>query len=136
MGGTKVRPEAWLRGCRWNRPPRIGGLRACVKLMRLTDEGSSPTQTGRRVAEGNWVAARRGGEEWEAKLSSQIGLSRSVNPIRPESVASLPRKGEAWSKDLIPEVTNHVAPRGYGSGVWDEKAGKVRQLSTEIPSCA
>ena len=123
---------AWIA----NRRVGVRGLRACAKLMRLTDERSSPAQTWRRVAEGNCVAARRGGEQPEANLSSQIGLPRPVNPIRPESVASLRRKGEARSQDLIPKGTKHVAPRGYGSGVWGEKAGKARQLSTEIPPCA
>jgi hypothetical protein len=111
-------------------------FRAHVKRMRRTDESSSPALAWRRVAEGNCVAARRGGEQPEAKLSSQTGQQRPVNPIRPESVASLRNSGEARFQDLIPKGTQHVMLRGYGSGGWGEKAVKVRQINVEIPSCA
>jgi len=129
-----------------NPPVRFGGrggrkrpslpLCACVKLMRLTDGRSSPTRTWRRVAEGNCVAARRGGEQPEANLSSQTGLPRPVNPIRPDHVASLRSSGEARSLDLIPEDSQHVESWGYVPGAWGGKAGKARQQSTENPSCA
>ena len=112
------------------------GLRACVILMRLTDERSSTTLTWRRVAEGNCVAARRGGEQPEANLPSQTRLPRRVNPIRPEHVASLRRNGEAWSSDLTSGTCKHVKVPGYVSGVWGEKVGKARQLSIEILPCA
>ena len=110
--------------------------RACVILMRLTDERSSTTLTWRRVAEGNCVAARRGGEQPEANLPSQTRLPRRVNPIRPEHVASLRRNGEAWSSDLTSGTSKHVEVPGYVSGVWGEKVGKARQLSIEILPCA
>ena len=103
------------------------GLRACVILMRLTDERSSTTLTWRRVAEGNCVAARRGGEQPEANLPSQTRLPRRVNPIRPEHVASLRGSGEAWSSDLTSGTSKHVEVPGYVSGVWGEKVGKARQ---------
>ena len=127
-------------------PVRFGGrggakapslpLCACVILMRLTDERSSTTLTWRRVAEGNCVAARRGGEQPEANLPSQTRLPRRVNPIRPEHVASLRGSGEAWSSDLTSGTSKHVEVPGYVSGVWGEKVGKARQLSIEILPCA
>ena len=61
--------------------------RACVMRMRRTDERSSTTLTWRRVAEGNCVAARRGGEQPEANLPSQTRPPRRVNPIRPARFA-------------------------------------------------
>ena len=121
------------RGERTERRPGTAALRACVILMRLTDERSSTTLTWRRVAEGNCVAARRGGEQPEANLPSQTRLPRRVNPIRPEHVASLRGSGEAWSSDLTSGTSKHVEVPGYVSGGWGEKAGKARQLSTEIP---
>jgi len=114
---------------------RCPRLRACVKLMRLTDGRSSPTRTWRRVAEGNCVAARRGGEQPEANLSSQTGLPRPVNPIRPDHVASLRSSGEARSLDLIPEDSQHVESWGYVPGAWGGKAGKPSAKHREPLVC-
>ena len=116
--------------------PGTAAVRACVMLMRLTDERSSTTLTWRRVAEGNCVAARRGGEQPDANLSSQTRLPRRVNPIRPEHVASLRTHGEAWSSDLTQGTSKHVQVPGYVSGGWGGKVGKAHQLSTEILLCA
>ena len=112
-------------------------LRAFVKLMRLTSERLSTMPTGRRVAEGNCVTARRGGEQPEANLPSQNSLLRQLNPIRPFGMASLRRKGEAQVPDLPKAITKPVSTVVRESeGVWGEKAGKARQLSKEIPAGA
>lgn len=117
----------WGRG--WN-----ASLRAFAKLMRLTSERLSTVQTWQRVAEGNCVAARRGGEQPEANLSSQRGLPRPLNPIRPVGLASLRRKGEARVQDLPETITKHVSRVVRESeGGWGEKAGKAHQISKEIP---
>ena len=112
-------------------------LRAFVKRMRLTSERLSTMPTGRRVAEGNCVTARRGGEQPEANLPSQNSLLRQLNPIRPFGMASLRRKGEAQVPDLPKAITKPVSTVVRESeGVWGEKAGKARQLSKEIPAGA
>jgi len=109
-------------------------LRAFVKLMRLTSERLSTARTWCRVAEGNCVAARRGGEQPEANLSSQNSQPRQLNPIRPFGMASLRSKGEAQVKDLPETITKHVSKVVRESeGVWGEKAGKAHQISKEIP---
>ena len=111
------------RGRRGLRPQhaRARAVRAFVKLMRLTSERLSTVQTWHRVAEGNCVAARRGGEQPEANLSSQNSLLRQLNPIRPFGMASLRRKGEAQVKDLPETITKHVSQVVRESeGVWGE----------------
>ena len=108
-----------------------------MKLMRLTSERLSTTSTGRRVAEGNCVAARRGGEQPEANLPSQNSLLRQLNPIRPFGMASLRTKGEAQVQDLPEATTKPVSTVvREPEGVWGEKVGKARQLSKEIPAGA
>ena len=74
---------------------RTRSLRVSMKLKRLTGERPSTVLAWHRVAEGNCVAERRGGEQPEANLSSQSSQTRRLNPIRPIGVASLLRKGEA-----------------------------------------
>ena len=74
---------------------RTRSLRVRMKLKRLTGERPSTVLAWHRVAEGNCVAVRRGGEQPEANLSSQSSQTRRLNPIRPIGVASLRRKGEA-----------------------------------------
>ena len=74
---------------------RTRSLRVRMKLKRLTGERPSTVLAWHRIAEGNCVAVRRGGEQPEANLSSQSSQTRRLNPIRPIGVASLLRKGEA-----------------------------------------
>ena len=113
-------------------------LRVNMKLKRLTGERPSTVLAWHRVAEGNCVAERRGGE-WrggeqpKANLSSQSSQTRRLNPIRPIGVASLRRKGEALALSLPEAITKHDHTIAKDSeGVWDEKAGKAEQLSVEI----
>jgi hypothetical protein len=108
---------------------------ACVnmKLKRLTGERPSTVLAWRRVAEGNCVAVRRGGEQPKANLSSQSSQTRRLNPIRLVGVASLRAKGEALALSLPEAITKHDHTIAKDSdGVWDEKAGKAEQLSVEI----
>ena len=108
-------------------------LRVNMKLKRLTGERPSTVLAWHRVAEGNCVAVRRGGEQPEANLSSQSSQIRRLNPIRPFGMASLRRKGEALALSLPEAITKHDHTIAKDSdGVWDEKAGKAEQLSVEI----
>ena len=101
--------------------------------MRLTGERPSMMQTWRHVAEGNCVAERRGGEQPEANLPSQNSLPRPLNPIRPEGMASLRRKGEAQVLNLSGTIPKHVMLVVWNSqGGWGEKAGKAHQISIEV----
>jgi hypothetical protein len=54
---------------------------------------SSPKEVTTFVAEGNCVAARRGGEQ----PASERVARRMTNPFRRRDVASLPELGEAWA---------------------------------------
>ena len=119
----------------WRVGRRVGGpgLRVNMKLKRLTGERPSTVLAWHRVAEGNCVAVRRGGEQPEANLSSQSSQTRRLNPIRPFGMASLRRKGEALALSLPEAITKHDHTIAKDSdGVWDEKAGKAEQLSVEI----
>ena len=108
-------------------------LRTNMKLKRLTGERPSTAQAWHRVAEGNCVAVRRGGEQPEANLSSQSSQTRRLNPIRPVGVASLRRRGEALALSLPEVITKHDRKIVRDSeGGWDEKAEKADQLSVEI----
>ena len=108
-------------------------LRTNMKLKRLTGERPSTVQAWHRVAEGNCVAVRRGGEQPEANLSSQSSQTRRLNPIRPVGVASLRRRGEALALSLPEAITKHDRKIVRDSeGGWDEKAEKADQLSVEI----
>ena len=108
-------------------------LRVNMKLKRLTGERPSTVLAWHRVAEGNCVAVRRGGEQPKANLSSQSSQTRRLNPIRPFGMASLRRKGEALALSLPEAITKHDHTIAKDSdGVWDEKAGKAEQLSVEI----
>lgn len=110
-------------------------LRAFAMLMELTSERLSTTQTWRRVAEGNCVAARRGGEQPEANRSSQNSLLRQLNPIRPFGMASLRSMCEAQVQYLSEAISKHVNVwiARESEGGWGGKVGKVPQLSKEIP---
>ena len=104
-----------------------------MKLKRLTGERPSTVLAWHRVAEGNCVAERRGGEQPKANLSSQSSQTRQLNPIRPFGMASLRVKGEALALSLPEAITKHDHTIAKDSdGVWDEKAGKAEQLSVEI----
>ena len=108
-------------------------LRVNMILKRLTGERPSTVLAWHRVAEGNCVAVRRGGEQPEANLSSQSSQTRRLNPIRLVGVASLRRKGEALALSLPEAITKHDHTIAKDSeGGWDEKAGKAEQLSVEI----
>ena len=108
-------------------------LRVNMKLKRLTGERPSTVLAWHRVAEGNCVAVRRGGEQPEANLSSQSSQTRRLNPIRLVGMASLRRKGEALALSLPEAITKHDHTIAKDSeGGWDEKAGKAEQLSVEI----
>lgn len=57
-----------------------------------------------------------------------------MNPIRPFGVASLRGKGEALVYDLPDLISKHVVMiERESEGGWGEKAGKVAQISKEIP---
>lgn len=102
-------------------------------LMRLTSANLSTKRTWLRVAEGNCDAVRHGGEQPDAKLSSQNSLPRQLNPIRPFGVVSLRTNGETLVDDQTQSITKHVAIEKDSEGVWGEKAGKAHQLSKDIP---
>jgi len=104
-----------------------------VMLMRLTSANLSTKRTWLRVAEGNCDAVRHGGEQPDAKLSSQNSLPRQLNPIRPFGVVSLRTNGETLVDDQTQSITKHVAIERDSEGVWGEKAGKAHQLSKDIP---
>ena len=114
-------------------PGETPSLRVNMKLKRLTGERPSTVLAWHRVAEGNCVAERRGGEQPKANLSSQSSQTRRLNPIRPFGMASLRRKGEALALSLPEAITKHDHTIAKDSeGGWDEKAGKAEQLSVEI----
>jgi len=113
--------------------PQRGTACVSMKLKRLTGERPSTVLAWHRVAEGNCVAERRGGEQPKANLSSQSSQTRQLNPIRPFGMASLRVKGEALALSLPEAITKHDHTIAKDSdGVWDEKAGKADQLSVEI----
>ena len=118
---------------RWSAVPQRGTACVSMKLKRLTGERPSTVLAWHRVAEGNCVAERRGGEQPKANLSSQSSQTRQLNPIRPFGMASLRVKGEALALSLPEAITKHDHTIAKDSdGVWDEKAGKADQLSVEI----
>ena len=127
-----TRPRRWRGGNGCPLPQRVT---ACVNMIlkRLTGERPSTVLAWHRVAEGNCVAERRGGEQPKANLSSQSSQTRQLNPIRPFGMASLRVKGEALALSLPEAITKHDHTIAKDSdGVWDEKAGKAEQLSVEI----
>lgn len=98
----------------------------------LTGENPSPMATFHRVAKGNCVAVRRGGEQPLAKDPSQIGTSMPVNSIRPYRLTSLLGKGE------VPDETNrtkggtkNVETLRKTEGGWSGKGWKVAWLSRD-----
>ena len=62
----------------------MSARRAKVKTVRLTGERPSPVAMWYdRVAKGNCVAARRGGEQPDANNSAQNSMTMRLNSIRP-----------------------------------------------------
>src|SRR5690606_2797626 len=98
--------------------------------MESDGEGPFPPEASSgRAAEGNCVAARRGGEQPEADPRSQT----QVNTIRPFKATSLLETGEVrsfWSSlgasHLSLKVQSWALPGG-----WCENAGKVSCGSNE-----
>ncbi len=92
--------------------------------MKSTSESLSHSETSYgRAAEGNCVVVRRGGEEPEADLWSQI----PVNPIRFTTAASLPGNGEACraSGNRFPLHPSSTREKRAVVDGWGENAGKV-----------
>ena len=66
-----------------------------LKTMNSASESLRPKRSAQRLAaEGNCVAARRGGEQPEADSQSTTEVPTSVNPFRPAISTSLRVKGE------------------------------------------
>jgi hypothetical protein len=98
--------------------------------MKSTSESLSHPETSYgRAAEGNCVVARRGGEQPEADLRSQI----QVNPIRFTPAASLPGNGEAcrMSGNRFPSHPSSTREKRAVADGWGENAGKVSCGSVE-----
>jgi len=101
--------------------------------MRTTSESLSPSETSYgRAAEGNCVAARRGGEQPEADPQTQT----LVKPIRPDTMASLLDKGEACgaSHDRHDQASSSKVRVGGVAGGWAGYAGKLSWWTVE--TCA
>jgi hypothetical protein len=91
--------------------------------MKSTSESLSHPETSYgKAAEGNCVVARRGGEQPEADLRSQI----PVNPIRFTTAASLLGNGEACRMSGNRFPLHPSSPREKRAVVdgWGENAGK------------
>ena len=99
--------------------------------MKSTSESLSlPETSNGRAAGGNCDVARRGGEQPEADLRSQI----KVNPIRFTTTASLLANGEACCMSgnrFLPYPSYTGEKRAVVDG-WDENAGKVSCGRVEI----
>jgi hypothetical protein len=63
----------------------------------------SGQNTGCPKAEGNCVVERRGGEQPEANYQSTNTKRTKLNSIRPDALASLLAKGEAWNRMPTPK---------------------------------
>jgi hypothetical protein len=101
--------------------------------MRTTSESLSPSEASHgREAEGNCVAARRGGEQPEAKAQTRT----QVKPIRPSTMASQLANGEACgaSHDRTDRHDSSKVRKRIVGGGW---AGYVWKLSWwTVESCA
>jgi hypothetical protein len=98
--------------------------------MITTSESLSPSETSNgRAAEGNCVAARRGGEQLEADPQTQT----QVKPIRPDTTASLLDKGEACgaSHDRHDQARSSKVSVGSVAGGWAGYAGKLSWWTVE-----
>lgn len=98
-----------------------------IKSMNSVCESHNPPGDRKAVAAGgNCVAARRGGEQPEAEVWSQIGRPRPVNSIRWLRGASLRSKGEACRESGEPRTAEGLSmlERGPRSHGWSENALK------------
>ena len=103
----------------------IGHRPSCERTyMKSTSESlSHPETSNGKAAGGNCVVVRRGGEQPEADLRSQI----KVNPIRFTATVSLRATGEACRMSgnrFLPHPSSTGEKRAAVDG-WDENAGKV-----------
>jgi hypothetical protein len=113
-------------------PDREGALRntrgrvcSCERTyMKSTSESlSHPETSNGKAAGGNCVVVRRGGEQPEADLRSQI----QVNPIRFTTTASLRASGEACRMSgnrFLPHPSYTGEKRVVVDG-WGENVGKI-----------
>jgi hypothetical protein len=92
-------------------------------MKSISESLSHPETSNGRAAEGNCVVARRGGEQPEADLRSQI----PVNPIRFTTAASLLGIGEAcrMSGNRFPLHPSSTREKRAVVDGWGENAGKV-----------
>lgn len=98
-----------------------------IKSMNPECESHIPPADRKSVAaEGNCAVATPGGEQPEAQMRSQIGLSRPVNSIRWLRGASLRRNGEACRASGEPRTAQGLSmlDRGPCSYGWSENATK------------
>jgi hypothetical protein len=98
--------------------------------MKSTSESLSHPETSYgKAAGGNCVVARRGGEQHEADLRSQM----KVNPIRFTTTASLLGNGEAcrMSGNRFPLHPSSTREKRAVVDGWGENAGKVSCGSVE-----
>jgi len=116
-----VRRSMGLRG------PDGAGPSCVIKSMNPECESHIPPADRKSAeAEGNCVAAMRGGEQPEAPVRSQIGLPRSVNSIRFLRGASLRGNGEACRESGEPRLTRGLSmlERGPRRHSWSENVLK------------
>ena len=122
MSVPHIHTSKWCS--RWpnSAPQRSGAASANEVTMRTTSESLSPSGASHgREAEGNCVAARRGGEQPEAKAQTRT----QVKPIRPSTMASQLASGEACgaSHDRTDrhdssKVRERIAGGGWAGYVW------------------
>ena len=117
------------------------GASATSKAMNSVSESLNPPADRKPVAaEGNCAAAMRGGEQPEAEVRSQTGLSRPVNSIRYPRRASLLARGEACRESGEPRTARGLSMldrgrRGYSwsenarKGTWKKMRGRCRGLT-------
>lgn len=95
--------------------------------MNSVSESLNPS-ADRKLAEagGNCAVATPGGEQPEAKVRSQTGLPRLVNPIRPVRWARLLVMCEACRASGEPRTAQSLSKldRGRRKGSWGENASK------------
>lgn len=114
-------------------PQQSGASSANEVTMITTSESLSPSVTSNgREAEGNCVAARRGGEQPEAKAQTRT----QVKPIRPSTMASLLDNGEACGQSHN-RTDRHDSSKVRGRIVGGGWAGYAWKLSWRtVEACA
>jgi hypothetical protein len=93
----------------------------------------------RRVAKGNCVAARRGGEQPGANNSAQNSISMRLNSIRPDrQAAKLRRKRKPVAQAMLLASPKHIneATSEHGRVCGVSGVGKLQEASHEICSGA